>query len=375
MEMKKKLYIFLSLNMVLMMVSFLYASEPTTPTKSETKIPYYQGKVITFVVNSSAGGGTDTGARVVARHLVRFIPGNPNIVIRNMAAGAGNVAPGFVERSKKNGLTALFHSSAAVSNNLFRPKGIDYRLEEMEFIFGEPQGAVVYGTRGIVPGDDAKNIQKAKNIIFGHEGPMSGASNVIIWAQELLKFPVDKYIFGVAGDGPALLATIAGEYTVSGAGALTYNAAVKPYVRKGELLPLFQCGIFDDKGNIVREPALPPDVMTVPELYQAIYGRPPDITSLAFKAVKTTVVIRSYGKALLFPKGTPRELVDIIQKAAIEMIKDPAFMKDADIVNPGAPRYAGVEAGKVYKMGVQADPIPVNYMKGIWSEKFGLKFD
>ncbi len=55
MEIKKKLSIFLSLNIVLMMVSFSYASESVTLTKSETKTPYYQGKVITFVADDLGG--------------------------------------------------------------------------------------------------------------------------------------------------------------------------------------------------------------------------------------------------------------------------------------------------------------------------------
>ena len=102
---------------------------------------------------------------------------------------------------------------------------------------------------------------------------------------------------------------------------------------------------------------------------------PQNITSPAFKAFKTVAVVRSYGKAFLFPKGTPRELVDIVQKAAVEMIKDPAFTKEADMLNPGAPRYAGVEAARVYRAGIQADPESVKYMKGILTEKFGVKFE
>ena len=45
---------------------------------------FYQGKTLTVIVGFAPGGGVDTTARMVARHLVRFIPGQPGLVIQNM---------------------------------------------------------------------------------------------------------------------------------------------------------------------------------------------------------------------------------------------------------------------------------------------------
>ena len=52
--------------------------------------PYYQGKNVTFLINFAAGGPTDIEGRIVARFLARHIPGNPFVVVQNMA-GAGGV--------------------------------------------------------------------------------------------------------------------------------------------------------------------------------------------------------------------------------------------------------------------------------------------
>ena len=41
-------------------------------------------RTISIVVGSSAGGGYDTYARILARHIGRYIPGQPNIIVQNM---------------------------------------------------------------------------------------------------------------------------------------------------------------------------------------------------------------------------------------------------------------------------------------------------
>ncbi len=51
---------------------------------------FYRGKTITIVVGFAPGGGFDTTARVLSRHLPNHIPGNPNIVVDNME-GAGSL--------------------------------------------------------------------------------------------------------------------------------------------------------------------------------------------------------------------------------------------------------------------------------------------
>jgi tripartite-type tricarboxylate transporter receptor subunit TctC len=52
---------------------------------------FYAGRTVTVIVGSSPGGYYDTAGRVVARHLGRYIPGHPNIVVQNLP-GAGGLA-------------------------------------------------------------------------------------------------------------------------------------------------------------------------------------------------------------------------------------------------------------------------------------------
>jgi tripartite-type tricarboxylate transporter receptor subunit TctC len=53
---------------------------------------FYQGKILNLIVGFAPGGGVDATARAVARHQVRFIPGQPGVVVQNMEGAAGSVA-------------------------------------------------------------------------------------------------------------------------------------------------------------------------------------------------------------------------------------------------------------------------------------------
>jgi len=72
---------------------------------------FYAGKTINFIVGADAAGGYDVYARVIARHLARFIPGNPSVVVQNMpGAGSGKAASYIYTLAPKDGtvIGALF---------------------------------------------------------------------------------------------------------------------------------------------------------------------------------------------------------------------------------------------------------------------------
>src|SRR5436190_13560208 len=52
---------------------------------------FYRGKQVRFIVGSAAGGGYDLFARIVARHIVNHIPGNPIVIVQNQPAAGGVV--------------------------------------------------------------------------------------------------------------------------------------------------------------------------------------------------------------------------------------------------------------------------------------------
>src|SRR5689334_22445712 len=67
---------------------------------------FYRGKSVRIVVGFSAGGGFDTYARALARHMTKHIPGNPSVVVENMTGAGSLIAANHVFRvAKPDGLT------------------------------------------------------------------------------------------------------------------------------------------------------------------------------------------------------------------------------------------------------------------------------
>ncbi len=77
----------------------LGASLSTLIVASATADPiadFYKGRQVTIIVGSTAGGGYDLYARLVGRHLGRFLPGNPNVIVTNMPGAGGNTSAAYV---------------------------------------------------------------------------------------------------------------------------------------------------------------------------------------------------------------------------------------------------------------------------------------
>ena len=67
---------------------------------------FFQGKTIRFIVGFAAGGGFDTYSRMIARHIGKHIPGNPNTVVENMTGAGSLVAANYLYRkAEPDGLT------------------------------------------------------------------------------------------------------------------------------------------------------------------------------------------------------------------------------------------------------------------------------
>src|SRR5262245_56691601 len=57
---------------------------------------FFRGKRINMYVSSTVGGGYDQYARTLARHMVRYIPGEPTIVVQNMVGAEGIKAANYI---------------------------------------------------------------------------------------------------------------------------------------------------------------------------------------------------------------------------------------------------------------------------------------
>ncbi|MDI7261971.1 MAG: hypothetical protein QME90_18915, partial [Thermodesulfobacteriota bacterium] len=330
--------------------------------------PNFKGKVITLVIPISVGGGTDTAARLISRHLGKYIPGNPVIVVRNIVGAAALIGVNYAWAAKPNGLTLVLTDGKANIQNLVRPKGTDFKLEEMSPILVSATGTVFYARPGIIK--EPKDILTGKGVISGLEDPSGGTGFSFVCAKELLGVRFEKEVWGYPGSGPRRLAFLAGEINLSVESSVGYKSSVKPYVERGQAVPVFQSGILDEKGNVIRDV---PDIPTTPEIYQQIHGKAP--SGLAWDMYKVMVAGRTFGKMLLFPPKTPAEIVNIYRKAAVEMVNSLEFHNESEKIEPGARYLVGETLARTYLDGISARPEVVEFIKKVLSEKYGIVLD
>src|SRR5688572_7967004 len=75
---------------------------------------FYRGKQLRFITGYSAGGLFDSATRIFARHLGKFIPGNPNIYVDNMTGAGGLIATNYLANSAPRDGTVMLNLDGAL---------------------------------------------------------------------------------------------------------------------------------------------------------------------------------------------------------------------------------------------------------------------
>src|SRR5262245_30175101 len=133
---------------------------------------FYQGKTLTVIVGFAPGGGVDTTARMVARHLVRFIPGQPGLVIQNMEGAAGLIAANHLDRRvAPDGLTLAVPGRSWFVEGIAKSPGATFDPTRFAYV-GSP-GAVnsmiwLRASTGVKSFEDLKSHPKV--LSFGTLG-------------------------------------------------------------------------------------------------------------------------------------------------------------------------------------------------------------
>src|SRR5882672_3386900 len=125
---------------------------------------FYRGKTLTMIVGFAPGGGVDTSARVVARHLLRFIPGEPKSLVQNMEGAAGIVAANFLSsRAAPDGLTLAVPGRSWFVEGVTNGIGVRFDPTKLSYV-GSPGAvnSVVYirSATGVKNFDELKASKK-----------------------------------------------------------------------------------------------------------------------------------------------------------------------------------------------------------------------
>src|SRR5215212_10696722 len=98
---------------------------------------FYAGKTINFIAGTDIGGGFSIYGRLIAKHLARFIPGSPTIIVKNMPGAGGSTAATYLYRvAPKDGTTILSVSPNAILGKLLDETQTQYDPARFLYLAG-----------------------------------------------------------------------------------------------------------------------------------------------------------------------------------------------------------------------------------------------
>jgi tripartite-type tricarboxylate transporter receptor subunit TctC len=309
------------------------AAAASTPSFAQSPAEFYKDKTITFYVGLSAGGGYDVNARLVARHIGKYIPGNPQVIVRNMPGGGGLVMTNFVANvANKDGL----HIGAPQRGIPFEPLLGDHSNAKFDAVklnwIGsantDTSVAVVHRRTEIKTWQDLK--ARANDVIVAGTGIGTESVTVPYILRNLLGFKY-RVIAGYPGGSEMNLAMLRGE--VDGRGTFSWTSLkphLKEWIESGELTILYQQGLrkHPDIPNI----PLVMDLTDDPEIKQVI-----TVQSTAFEL----------GRPYFVAEGVPADRVAALRNAFNMAMKDKDLLADAEKLNQEVNPFTGEAMQKV----------------------------
>jgi tripartite-type tricarboxylate transporter receptor subunit TctC len=303
---------FLFLGISLLLPTWLQAEE------------FYRGQTISLISYSKPGDSYDSWARLLARHMPRYIAGNPNIIVENMPGAGGLVALNEVyNRVAPDGLTLLLPPRHFAIPQLVGEKSAKYDAAKFTYIGSADKVPFILGIRASYAVKSMSDLRRA-----AHPVPCSatgkGATSydflaLLRWAG----FKV-KIIGGYAGKGEQILALEKGEVDcVPG----SYSGNFAHLVDRQEVRPIVQMG-----ENIFPKV---PDILAVemsPEAKQV------------FRVFSTPLLA---ARPVVGPPSIPTERLKILRQAFNQAIHDPELAKEAkkQKLKPGP--LSGEEVSKI----------------------------
>ena len=271
---------------------------------------------MTVIVGFAPGGGVDTTARMVARHLVRFIPGQPALVVQNMEGAAGIIAANHLaRRAAPDGLTLSVPGRSWFVEGIVKSPGVAFDPAGFAYI-GSP-GAVnsmvfIRSSTGIASFDELK--RSPRTLSFGSLGSRTptGMIPTMLAADGT---PI-KLIFGYVSTARVLLALEQGE--IDGVFTVEDSFARRQDLLKTKVvIPILQ-----------NKPTLP----GIPLLRDVL----PKSQLLLLSLV---LALENFGLPLVAPPGLPSERVAILRKAFLAMCDDADYRTEASRIDQpiGAP--------------------------------------
>lgn len=294
----------------------LFALLSTYPKPAQAQ-DFYQGKTIRLIVGQAPGGGYDTYARMIARHIGKHIPGNPSTVTENME-GAGSLrSANYVNKqAKRDGTTmVMFNNSLVVQKAIGDPRiNIDFR--KLGWV-GSPSIGVpvcmIMGFTGLKTLDDVLKSPKPLKMGATRAGSAGYDMPLIMNKTMGTKFDVVGGYTGTATTRVAL-----------------QSKELDGFCSQWESMRVTARAMLDAQGDsklipyVIGEKWDDPEVKSLP-LFKDVIKDP-----------KKLQIYRGWAAQMDFQRpftvapGTPKERLDTLRKAFDATLKDPALLAEAN---------------------------------------------
>lgn len=285
-------------------------------SKSALAADFYKGKTVRIIVGYRVGGGYDVYTRAVSRHMGKYIPGNPTLIVENMGGAGSLVAANYVyNRADKDGLTLGVFGGGLVTQQALGEKGLRFDAKKLNWLGSMGQGTpacVIMAFTGLKTMEDV--LHSKKELRFGSTGPGSTTDDLPKLMKGILNAPI-KVIGGYKGTSSVRLGMQRKELD----GACWTWESIRTTARamldaKGEnrLIPFAIEGNYPDA-----------EIKNVPQVTSFIKNK----EDLA--AIKAWLNPYKFFRPMVAPPGTPEDRVALLQTGLAKAMKDPDFIAEA----------------------------------------------
>ena len=295
---------------------FLGGLLAASPLHAQANKDFFAGKTISYLVGSTAGGGSDLIARLVARHFERHIPGKPRIDIINKPGAGGLIAANELYNLRKpDGQSIASINTSALFAIAGGNEAIKFELQKFIWLGQAFDDAQTLYVRSATPYTSFDAIRKANK-----EGklPKMGAQSLDHTSNVVVKIVghilgLDFHVIpGYPGTPQILLDIERGALDGRAQSTGSFFATKREWLKNGFVKPLLT-------SRNARDARLP-ELASIDELAPA--GSKNLLAALH--------AAQNISRSIALPPGVPADRVKILRDAFAAMTKDEQFVKEAE---------------------------------------------
>lgn len=270
---------------------------------------FYRGKQINVVVSSDVGNSYDTFARMIARRLPKFIPGEPNIIVQNMPGAGGLRATNWLYTiAPKDGLTIGMINNTLAFDPLYGNKQAQFDASRFNWL-GTPSREsallIVWHTVPVQKLEDARTNELVLSA--------SGAGSTPAFFARVLSSVFDLKVRIIPGYKSQTESFLAMERGENDGNASPFWSSLKSefphWLAESKVRPLVYYG---DRNSEIRAPyAL--DLIQDPERRATM-----DIAQAGL----------AMGRPMTAPPGVDPAKVGVLRQALTQLFKDPDYLAE-----------------------------------------------